>query len=211
MKIKLLFIYIISILLLISLLQVILSLVHVTSLPPYAHHSDSLYRSGYFSLLDKKCSIIADAFLHIKSMSQPEYAWIYLQDIKKKYKVEVKIFNKEGYNVTAPKVLAPKREKLILGELNSLKPQKRYDLYFKKYRVMIPLFKGKTCAFCHKKAKSNNVLGAITCLQPYDSSIYFSYEKGIFFFFISLLLSAILFYLFKWEPGRNIKELFDKK
>lgn len=74
MKIKYVFTILISILILVSLSQ-------IAPIPPYADAVRPFYKSGYFRELDREFSIIADAFIAIKSMSRPEYAWVYLNDV----------------------------------------------------------------------------------------------------------------------------------
>ena len=95
MNIKYILIIFISVLILISILQIF-------SIPPYAEDIFKVYKSGYFVELEKGCEIIKDSFLDIKMMSKPVYGWIFVSDMKKKHGISIKVFDYRGREVTAP-------------------------------------------------------------------------------------------------------------
>ncbi len=89
MKLKIAIISAISIPLLISILQIL-------PVPPYAGNLFPVFRSGYFVELDRQFEVIRDAFLGIKMMSRPVYAWIFLDDIEKKHAIKITVHNARG-------------------------------------------------------------------------------------------------------------------
>ena len=112
MKIKHLFIVIISVLMLISLSQVF-------TIPPYADDIFPIYKSGYFSELDRVFKIIKDSFIGIKTLKNSAYAWIFLKDIEKKNDLAIKVYNYRGHQILAPGVRVEKVDKTVLMILNS--------------------------------------------------------------------------------------------
>ena len=75
MRIKFILIVLVSFLLFLSISQTL-------SIPPYEDDIFFVYKSGYFSELDRGFEIIKDSFLGIKTMKSPAYAWIFLSDIE---------------------------------------------------------------------------------------------------------------------------------
>ena len=95
MKIKYLYIVIVIILLIISISQIF-------AIPPYAGDIFHIYKSGYFTELERGFQVTIDSFINIKMMSKPVYAWIYLKDMQKKYNMDIKVYNNKGLEVPAP-------------------------------------------------------------------------------------------------------------
>ncbi|MFH0974723.1 MAG: hypothetical protein V1874_02950 [Spirochaetota bacterium] len=203
MKIKYLYIALLLILLVISIAQIF-------SIPPYAGEIFPIYKSGYFKELDKGFNITIDSFKDIKMMSRPAYAWIFLKDIQKKYNYNIKVYNNDGLEVPAPgEIINPDDDK-VSAILNSINPQSYSRVKNGKYYSAIPVFGENKCRFCHSNINKKNILGIITFEREYDSYIYYSSERVIIFILISLFLIIVLFFVIRWDPGKVVKELFDK-
>ena len=106
MKVKYFFVVIMSFLLIISISQII-------SIPPYSGNIFNIYKSGYFDELNREFEIIKDSFINIKTMGKVEYGWVFLNDINKKHNIDVKVYNRNGHNVTAPGEQSEKNERVI--------------------------------------------------------------------------------------------------
>ena len=211
MKIKILFINLTAILLILALIQVVLSSIQIGNIPPYAKNIASIYKSGYFKELDFGFKTITTSFLEIKQKVDAIAAWDYLRTIKEKNNIQVNIFNTNGWNVTAPGITLNRKNKKIFNILNSGNPSIITSIKGGKYKAIIPLKGESQCFICHRKKNyKSTYIGALSFSRTYDSYIYFSSEKMIIFFIFSIFLSVILFYLIKWDPEKNIKELFDK-
>ncbi|MBN1497740.1 MAG: hypothetical protein JXA07_13275 [Spirochaetes bacterium] len=203
MKVKIIFAVLIAALMLISIAQIF-------PIPPHAGDVFSLYRSGYFSELDREFGIITDSFLGIKSMARPEYAWIFLEDVGVKHNIGITVYDYRGYRVAAPgeKTGTPDRE--VLQVMNSLTPKMHSEIRDGRYFSIIPLIARGDCRFCHTKWNNREVVGALSFERDYDAMIYYSSERKIIFIILTMLLGGLLYAVVLWDPGKNIKELFDK-
>jgi hypothetical protein len=203
MKVKIIFAILISALMLVSLSQIF-------SIPPYAGDIFSIYKSGYFRELDRGFGVIADSFVGIKSMARPEYAWIFLSDIGIAHDIKIQVYDYRGFRVPAlgEKIGSPDRE--ILRVMGALKPAMHSEASGNRYVSVIPLSARGECRFCHSRWNSREVIGALRFERHYDAGIYYSSERIIIFVIITIFLGGLLYALLRWDPGRNIKELFDK-
>jgi hypothetical protein len=203
MKVKIIFAILISALMLVSLSQIF-------SIPPYAGDIFSVYKSGYFRELDRGFRIIADSFVGIKSMARPEYAWIFLSDVGIANEINIRVYDHRGYCVPAPgeKTGSPDRE--VLRVIGAPKPAMHSEVSGGRYISVIPLAAHGECRFCHKQWNSREMIGALRFERRYDAAVYYSSERILIFVIITMCLGGLLYALLKWDPGKNIKELFDK-
>jgi len=203
MKVKIIFAVLISALMLVSISQIF-------SIPPYAGDILSIYKSGYFRELDRGFRVIADSFVGIKSMARPEYAWIFLSDVGIAHEMKIGVYDHRGYRVPAPgeKTGSPDRE--VLRVMGAPKPAMYSEVSGSRYISVIPLAARGECRFCHKQWNSREVIGALRFERRYDAGIYYSSERIIIFIVITIFLGGLLYALLRWDPGKNIKELFDK-
>jgi hypothetical protein len=203
MKVKIIFAILISVLMLVSFSQIF-------SIPPFAGDIFTVYKSGYFKELDRGFGVITDSFVGIKSMARPEYAWIFLSDIELAHEMKIQVYDYRGYRVPAPgeKVGTPDRD--ILKVMTVLKPTIHSEISGNRYISIIPLSGRGECKFCHNRWNSREVIGALRFERNYNAGIYYSSERIIIFTIITMILGGILYALLKWDPGKNIKELFDK-
>ncbi|MDR3237082.1 MAG: hypothetical protein LBT84_01100 [Spirochaetia bacterium] len=202
MKIKLIFIYI-------NILFLIISVLQMLNIPPYAEDMSTVYKSGYFGELEREAGIIVDAFVSIKSMSaNPAYAWIFLEDLQKNG-ITVDVCDSKSQVVRAPGVVSGVHEKPYV--LSASGPGAVYSYASGgKYHTWIPAIKKSECSPCHSNVKEGNFIGALYFERDYDAHIYYSLERILIFGAVSLLLSLTLFFLIRWTPERGIKEMFDK-
>ena len=66
------------------------------------------------------------------------------------------------------------------------------------------------CRFCHSRWNRREVIGALSFERRYDATVYYSSERIMIFMLITMVLGLLLYALVRWDPGKNIKELFDK-
>ncbi len=203
MKVKIIFIALIAALMAVSASQIF-------TIPPYAGDIFPVYKSGYFSELDRGFGVIADSFVGIKSMAKPEYAWIFLADIGIAHEMDIKVYDYRGRRVTAPGEKSARQDKKIFGIINQLKPSVHSEIRGGRYCAVIPMKTRGECAFCHTRVNRRDVIGAISFERPYDAHVYYSSERIIIFILITTGLGVLLFLVARWNPGKNIKELFDK-
>jgi len=203
MKVKLIFAILISLLMAVSISQIF-------SIPPYAGDIFPVYKSGYFKELDRGFGVIADSFLGIKSMSKPEYAWIFLKDTGISHDMKITVYDYRGYAVPAPGEKGSRPDKRIYEVINRVNPAPRSEIRGGRYASVIPLTARGECRFCHTRWNRREVIGAISFERSYDATVYYSSERIIIFVIITAVLGALLYAVLRWDPGRNIKELFDK-
>lgn len=203
MKVKLIFAVLISLLMVLSISQIF-------SIPPYGGDVFPVYKSGYFSELDRGFGIIADSFIGIKSMAKPEYAWIFLGDMATRHGMTIKVYDYRGYRVPAPGEKDARQEKKIYDVINQIKPAAYSEIRGGRYYSVIPLVARGECGFCHTRVNRRDVIGALSFERPYDAKIYYSSERIIIFIVITMILGILLYAVLRWDPGKNIKELFDK-
>ncbi len=203
MKIKYTFVGLLALLLLISISQIF-------SLPPYGEDVFPAYKSGYFRELDRGFRIITDSFLGIKTLSRPVYGWIFLEDIKKKYGYTVEVFNSSGIKVSAPGMREDVPDEDVRAVLNSLAPEIETTIDGGRYIAVIPVTAENECRFCHRGYEEGSAVGALRFSRNFDSRVYYTAERVIIFLLLSIILTAALFFVMRWDPDRNVKELFDK-
>lgn len=189
---------------------IVISLSQVFAIPPYSGDIYDVYKSGYFVELDKGFQIIRDSFLNIMMMSKPIYAWLFLEEIQKKHGIEVKVYNADGYEKPAPQVKIESTDHQVYRLINSSEMNVFSETQGSKYYSASPLLQEGRCSFCHASGTGKNIIGVITFKRPYNSYIYYSSERVIIFVIISTMLIAAMVIIFRWNPEKKVKELFDK-
>ncbi len=203
MKVKLIFAIIIGSLMLISMSQIF-------PVPPFADDVFPLYKSGYFDELDRGFGVITDSFIGIKSMARPEYAWIFLTDTGVKHAIRITVYDYKGHRVPAPGEKAGQPDREILRVMNARAPKTHSGIRSGRYFSVVPLVARGDCKFCHTRWNRREVIGALRFERTYDTAVYYSSERKIIFIILTILLGGLLYALVRWDPGKNIKELFDK-
>lgn len=194
---------------------------------PYAEDIFTVYKSGYFKDLDRQAMIITDAFIEVKMMTKPgilkgsgsisskkhfppEYSWVLIDDLQKKYNLEIKVYDKNAQLCETPNVKKNNDNNIVIDMLNDSTPEITGFTKGNYYNVAVPVENEKKCQICHTKSEYSDLLGVITYKIPFDSKVFYSRERIIIF---SLLLFAdfvLIYFVLKWDPEKNIKELFDK-
>ncbi len=203
MKVKYLFVPLIAILLLVSISQIF-------SIPPYAGRIFPVYKSGYFDELERGFYVITDSFIGIKTLARPDYAWIFLSDMEKAHGMKIRVYDHRGRFIPAPGETRGEPDAEIVSIMSRLNPEIRSEVRGGRYFSVIPIKGRGECRFCHTSRNNRGMIGAISFERDYDASIYYSSERILLFLALSILLGGILYVLVRWDPGRNIKELFDK-
>ncbi len=202
MRIKYFFITLLIILIILSISQVI-------SIPPYSDDIFKVYKSGYFDEIEKEFEIIKDSFIGIKTLSKPVYGWIFLSDIEKRYKIDINVYDLKGRIVKAPGKRDGMGSDMVLKVLNSDGNNTLSEIRFGKFYSVMPILSRKECKFCHRGTSNAEKIGAISFERDYDGHIYYSAERMIIFILITIVLSIMLFFIYKWDPEKKIKEMFD--
>ncbi len=202
MKIKTLLIATTALLLGMTLLQTL-------PVPPYAGDIYPLFRSRYFSELDRQFNTVVDAFLGIKTMARAPFAWIFLEDMRAKHSLAISVYNARGEAVKAPGEIAPGNDPAVLRLAGATAPRPFTELRGSMYYSAIPLSAEGKCRFCHSQAPGETI-GVITFERKYDACVYYTWERVLPFSLISLVLLGVLIFLAQWDPRKKIKELFDK-
>ncbi|MCU0821181.1 MAG: hypothetical protein MUC95_01750 [Spirochaetes bacterium] len=187
-----------------------ISISQIFSIPPYEKDVYNIYKSGYFSELEKSFDIIKESFIEIKMMSKPAYAWIFLEDIRKKYKMVIRVYNSRGIEVTAPGQEGKRRDPRVIKVLNSLDKKMYSEISIDKYYSALPVFLENRCSFCHNTQNRKKIVGVLTFERSYSSHIYYSSERIIIFILISAAIALLLFFVIRWDPAGAARELFDK-
>lgn len=182
----------------------------IFNIPPASFFMPGKDKSGYFRNIDKKYEIVIDSFLGIKILSRPEYAWIFIDDVEKKHDLEIEIFNNRGERVFTPGFKDDIADMQVLSVINSGPDTGLVKLDKGIYERIIPVKAEKKCIFCHKKAEPGDIAGAVRFKGKYNSLIYHTKERSMFFSGVSLMLIIILIQAVKWNPYERVKELFDK-
>jgi hypothetical protein len=188
----------------------LISLTQIFNIPPRAEDIYPLYKSGYFSVLERECYLVRDSFLSIKSMSKPEFAWVYLLDVKKEYGSDVTVYDSKGLKVFAPGERTREHDPEVLKVIGPQWPQKKSFFMDGYYQTIIPVTGRDECVFCHKKEDRRFIIGAMWFKQRYDTSVYYSKERIMIFLFALIMLTVLLMFVLKWDPARRINKLFDK-
>ena len=182
----------------------------IFSIPPYAGDIFPVYRSGYFKELDREFGIIGDAFIGIKSMARPDYAWIFLSDMGLAHDMGIAVYDFHGYRVPAPGEKSGKPDREVLAAVNAVSPVALSRIDGGRYISIVPVVARGECRFCHEATNRRSVIGAFRFERRYDATVYYSAERIIIFVCITIALGLLLYALLRWDPGKNIKVLFDK-
>ena len=192
--------------------NIIFLLASVFQMLPISLYTDdmgSLYKSGYFKELEKKCLITTDAFISVKSMSSnPAYAWVFLADVEKRG-LKVYVCDSESRIVKAPGITSELygSRQFFLSDDNNVESFTRFG----KYYARVDCIKKGECSPCHSRVRDGELIGSLYFERDYDAHIYYSLERSLIFGVLSVCLGLALFFLFKWVPAGHIKEMFDKQ
>lgn len=203
MKVKIIFSILLAVLMLVSLSQVF-------SIPPYAGDIFPVYRSGYFKELDRGFKVIVDSFVGIKSMARPEYAWIFLSDVGMENDMHITVYDSNGYRIPAPGEKSGRPDRKVLSAVNATRPAPVSVIDGGRYISIVPVFSRGECRFCHSGGNRRSVIGALRFERGFDATVYYTSERILIFVCITIILCILLYALVRWDPGKNIKELFDK-
>ena len=188
----------------------LVSLSQLFPIPPYAGDIFPIYRSGYFRELDRGFRIVTDSFIGIKSMARPEYAWIFLSDIGIAHDMSIAVYDYKGYRVPAPGEKIGQPDRGVLDAVDAARPAVLSDIQGNRYISIVPVVARGECRFCHAGTNRRSVIGALRFERKFDAAVYYTYERIIIFICITVVLGFLLYALLRWDPGRNIKDLFDK-
>ncbi len=202
MKVKLSFFIILIFLILVSMFQIF-------PLPPFADQLYPVYESGYFKEIRQNQEVIRDAFLAIKIHGRSEAAWLFLKDLEAHYGIKGEVYNRRGQLVTSPGEREQDIESDVSRYLEKNEGTISSSISVNRFSSFLPLKADNRCAFCHKKAKSEEIIGVLHLDHPFDAHIYYTGERIFIFLLIICALGGLLFLLLKWEPEGKIKEMFD--
>ncbi|MCP4133551.1 MAG: hypothetical protein GY754_21460 [bacterium] len=202
MKIKYIFVILISLLMAAAFSQIF-------NIPPYADDIYPLYKSAYFSGLERENRVITDAFLGVKTYGKPVYGWILLDDIKKNHSISIEVFNGAGVKIPAPGEKAEKSSEEILSVIQARNPAVISKINNGKFITIVPVAVKKSCLLCHKPGKKG-IIGALRFEKNYSAHNFYSTERILLFVLIIIVLGVLLYAIIRWDPGKKVKELFDK-
>ncbi|MBP7605180.1 MAG: hypothetical protein KBA15_14735 [Spirochaetes bacterium] len=203
MKIKYAFLAVLGVVLAVSVAQMF-------SLPPYAGDIHALYRSGYFVEIEKGFGIIKDAFVETKMYGRPVSAWILLDDIAARQGMDIRVYNPAGVHIKAPGEPGEAADARVVRVLNEAEPSVYSEIRGGRYYSVFPVFLEDRCRFCHDSRGGARLAGVITFERDFDARVYYGAERVIIFGVLSAGLCLLFFLTLRWEPGRRVKELFDK-
>jgi hypothetical protein len=186
------------------------SLTQIFPVWPSAGNIYSWYKSGYFSEIDRQYRTISDAFVSILMSSKPEYAWLFLEDIEKTQKVQVKVYDTRGDLVRFPGDKVHGTDETVLRLVRSMNPSESGEVKGKVYSLALPLVPDKRYLVFHDLLPTRTLAGVLVMEREYDATIYYTSERRIIFSVISLICVVFLFIVYLWDPERRVKELFDK-
>ncbi len=221
MKLKIFFISLISLFILLCFSQIF-------NIYPSAENVFVYYKSGYFKELDTQFNVIADTFIEMKMMTKAEilkentgsvssheytesvYSWILLDDISKKYGIEIKVYDRNGNYVPIPDVKLKNDNPEVQKLINSVNFNPVSMVKGGYYKYILPVKTEQKCLICHKNTSLNQIAGVLTFSRKYNTYIYYGSERIILFSILAFSAFIMLFFVIRWDPEKNIKELFDK-
>jgi hypothetical protein len=189
---------------------ILVSVSQIFNIPPLERDVYPLYKSGYFRELDTEFDIIVDSFTEVKSMTDAIYGWVLLDDISKRHDIRIRVYDRQGYPMLAPGKAGPAPDPGVQKALIALDPAPVYSVKANRYSGIVPLKAEDRCRICHVKTNSNGTVGALTFSRTFDGRAYYSGERMIIFTAAAIALLALLVVVVRWDPEKNIKELFDK-
>lgn len=187
-----------------------ISFIQIFSVPPYIGDIFAVYKSGYFKELERNMYIITDSFLHIKTMSKAEYAWVYLNDVQNRFGISINVYDAQGNLVKAPGMAEIDNNTSVMNTIQDIKPEPKFTVSGRFYNGVIPVFRKSECNFCHQPSQKP-LLGVMTYSIPFDGYIYYTSERIILFIVITFAISILLFVVIRWNPYKDIQELFGKE
>jgi hypothetical protein len=202
MKGKIFLIGIFTVLLVISISQIF-------TIPPYHRDIFPVYKSGYFTELEKNSMIINHAFFTLMTKENRALPWIYLKDINQKTGIVSKLYDRSGRFIisSGEKKLKPNHK--IRAFISGNNPNKG-KIVDGRYTYLSQIKAEKQCLICHRNRKKGDIMGASLSSHHINGFVYYSSERIILFVIISIITASALFFIYRWDPDKNIKELFDK-
>jgi len=189
----------------VTLALLVLSVLEIFQVYPGPDKIYSVYKSGYFRELDRSNSVIADSFIMIKTMTQPVRGWLSIKNFEEKYKMSINVYDAAGYLVPAP---GEKGElnRMVAENLSTPDPEIRSVIDGNRYVSIIPFKNGKECRICHRQSR----IGALMITRDFNASAYYTLERRLIFIPFSAFFLILFIMIVKWDPGKRIKEMFDK-
>jgi hypothetical protein len=177
---------------------------------PSAGEIYPLYKSGYFSELDRQFRTIADAYRLVMLYGREEYGRGFLREVGEREGIEIHLFDERGEPVNQYGKNIPDEDKTAIRITQSIRPEPVSEIRGNRYYGAIPLFFDVRDQIRHQRKKAGTLAGVITFERPYDAGVYFSGERKTIFTGLALACAFLFFIVLRWDPERPLKELFDK-
>ncbi len=172
--------------------------------------------------------IIADSFLEVKSMKgpiadnssqltevsgadnhKPEYSWILLNEISRKYGIVIKVYDNSGRQVIYPGKYIENDDPAVMTLLYSNDETDDIkitgDRIFYKYSVTVQ----DRCMICHPSFKNNNSAGVFTFEKKIDSD-YYKVFKIYVFVVISIFTIFTMIIIIMYNPKKYPASFFSR-
>lgn len=183
----------------------VLSILEIFPVYPGPGQIFPLYKSGYFGEMDRNNRIIADAFTGVKVYGRVEMGWAFLDDVRKRYNIQVDVYDSTGNQVPSPGTRS--RKDSHVAELLALpRPAGETKVEGNRYVTVLPLVNGGKCRPCHSSA----TIGALYISREFNAGVYYTLERRLIFIPLAVFLLILFMLIVRWEPGRRIEEMFDK-
>jgi len=124
--------------------------------------------------------------------------------------MSIAVFDRHGYLVPVPGEKKGGRDSEVLEVINAARPSMKTETRGGRYRAVIPFVARSECRICHRSMNERGVVGAMRFERAYDAHVYYSLERVMIFTVIAIILGALLYAILRWDPGKSVKELFDK-
>ncbi|HEY1405547.1 MAG TPA: hypothetical protein VF857_02960, partial [Spirochaetota bacterium] len=147
----------------------IVALAQIFMLYPSAETLFPLYKSGYFSELDRQYRTIANSFTTMKLYGQNEFAWAFLTELAGKENIAIKVYDERGERIVSPGITDMSSDLQVRKMTQSLTAEPIGEVHGNLYYGAIPIFYDKRCLICHKDGKEGKLAGVMTFERTFDA------------------------------------------
>jgi hypothetical protein len=177
---------------------------------PGAEKIYPLFKSAYFSELDRQFRTITESFELMKIYGQDEYARAFLAELAARENVAIRLYDPRGELLMSSGKGRVDSDDRVREMTQSLTPEQYGGIAKGVYFGVVPLFYDKRNLITHPEGTEGKVSGVMTFERSFNATAYFSGERKIIFALIAFGTAFLMFLAVRWDPDRRVKELFDK-
>lgn len=198
-------------LLLVISLLILISVLQIFNIPGGNVLLSGSHKSDYFEKIDQKFEIAMDSFFGIKILTGFDEAFIFKDGlVSGNGDMTMNIFDRRGREIFAPGFKDSKVNRDILSFIREDEGSRDYFTMGDVYTLFRPVRAEKKCLICHRNVSEGSLMGVVKFTDKVDGKVFQGRERILIFTVLAFLLILLLILIYRWDTQKIIKEIFDK-